>query len=121
MKKILIIALIMFFGCSRLPWKDEPVEEEMFEQEEVEVEQLYGLHSMQGAEIKAQNNNIEGDGNLDGDVNVLDIVYCINIILGSDLSRTSVNLRKINLFYNASFMHALINFLYSFISYSNYI
>ena len=49
----------MLFGCSRLPWKDEVVEEESFEQEEVEVEQLYGLHSMQGAEIKAQKNNIE--------------------------------------------------------------
>ena len=59
MKKILIITLVMLFGCSRLPWKDEVVEEESFEQEVVEVEQLYGLHSMQGAEIKAQSNNID--------------------------------------------------------------
>ena len=59
MKKILIITLVMLFGCSRLPWKDEVIEEESFEQEEVEVEQLYGLHSMQGAEIKAQSNNID--------------------------------------------------------------
>ena len=58
MKKILIISLVMFFGCSKLPWKDNPVKEDSFE-EEIEVEQLYGLHSVQGAEINAQKNNIE--------------------------------------------------------------
>ena len=64
MKKILIITLVVFFGCSKLPWKKdapglESVEQEEMAQEEVQVEQLYGLHSMQGAEIKSQKNNIE--------------------------------------------------------------
>ena len=71
-KNITIVSLIFLFGCSRLPWKAEETPDkktnniENIEGEVVieevtaaNVDQLYGLHNKQTAEIKSHKQDID--------------------------------------------------------------
>tara|TARA_Y100000590_G_scaffold260698_1_gene292768 strand:+ start:105 stop:1004 length:900 start_codon:yes stop_codon:yes gene_type:complete len=61
MKKFIILSLIFIVGCSKLPWKKEVQDSEATFDEEpnVEIEQLYGLHNKQGAEIVSHKTDID--------------------------------------------------------------
>ena len=70
-KNITIVSLVFLFGCSRLPWKAEEspnktgnnlqnTDEILLEEETVaNVDQLYGLHNKQSAEIISHKQNID--------------------------------------------------------------
>ncbi|MAV64456.1 MAG: hypothetical protein CMG00_04610 [Candidatus Marinimicrobia bacterium] len=61
MKNFIIIGAIFIVGCSKLPWKKGASSpDELFEEEpQVELNQLYGLHNKQGAEIKSHKTDID--------------------------------------------------------------
>ena len=71
-KNITILSLILLVGCSRLPWKEEASndkspnnnllgsDEILIEEETVaNVDQLYGLHNKQSAEINSHKQDID--------------------------------------------------------------
>ena len=71
-KNITILSLILLVGCSRLPWKEEASndkssnnnllgsDEILIEEETVaNVDQLYGLHNKQTAEINSHKQDID--------------------------------------------------------------
>ena len=71
-KNITILSLILLVGCSRLPWKEESSPEKsitdnligsdeiLIEEETIaNVDQLYGLHNKQTAEINSHKQDID--------------------------------------------------------------
>ena len=71
-KNITILSLILLVGCSRLPWKEESSPEKsmsnnltdsdeiLIEEETIaNVDQLYGLHNKQTAEINSHKKDID--------------------------------------------------------------
>ena len=59
-KNIIIFSLLFSIGCSSLPWKkNDDKNEEVDLEEAAEVDQLYGLHTKQGAEISSHKKDID--------------------------------------------------------------
>ena len=70
-KIIAICALLFCTGCSKLPWKgndgdkqgntnkSSDISDKDFDRDDVQVDQLYGLHTKQGAQIDSHKKDIQ--------------------------------------------------------------